>query len=147
MARTEYYDDPNAHKPNSMVVAGIRSTRIALLQRRRDNDLWALPGGRMDSRSPRRVRPKSRETRRLVYPGWVSTDRFSASCLFRIFGGNWRFELRSLPRRCRDFIPTLRLQFETAYWADTTAGSSCLFTTAPTHFTYCAGQRKEGDFA
>ncbi|EGJ77282.1 putative MutT/NUDIX family protein [Streptomyces sp. Tu6071] len=47
MARTEYYDDPNAPKPNSMVVAASAVVtddhgRI-LLQRSRDNDLWALP--------------------------------------------------------------------------------------------------------
>jgi 8-oxo-dGTP pyrophosphatase MutT (NUDIX family) len=52
MARTEYYDDPNAPEPNSMVVAASavvtdEQGRI-LLQRRRDNDLWALPGGGMD---------------------------------------------------------------------------------------------------
>ncbi|MFF0557110.1 NUDIX domain-containing protein [Streptomyces sp. NPDC004266] len=52
MARTECYDDPNAPKPNSMVVAASAVVtddrgRI-LLQRRRDNDLWALPGGGMD---------------------------------------------------------------------------------------------------
>ncbi|GAA1908624.1 NUDIX domain-containing protein [Streptomyces durmitorensis] len=52
MSRTEYYDDPNAPKPNSMVVAASAVVtdehgRI-LLQRRRDNDLWALPGGGMD---------------------------------------------------------------------------------------------------
>ncbi|MEV6326561.1 NUDIX domain-containing protein [Streptomyces sp. NPDC051909] len=52
MARTEYYDDPDAPEPNSMVVAASAVVtddmgRI-LLQRRRDNDLWALPGGGMD---------------------------------------------------------------------------------------------------
>ncbi|TDC66348.1 NUDIX hydrolase [Streptomyces hainanensis] len=52
MARTEYYDDPNAPEPNSMVVAASAVVtddqgRI-LLQRRRDNDLWALPGGGME---------------------------------------------------------------------------------------------------
>ncbi|WP_411083925.1 NUDIX hydrolase [Streptomyces sp. cmx-18-6] len=52
MARTEYYDDPNAPRPNSLVVAASAVVtdergRI-LLQRRRDNDLWALPGGGMD---------------------------------------------------------------------------------------------------
>ncbi|MER5211281.1 NUDIX domain-containing protein [Streptomyces sp. NPDC002838] len=52
MARTEYYDDPDAPEPNSLVVAA--SAVVAddqgriLLQRRRDNDLWALPGGGMD---------------------------------------------------------------------------------------------------
>ncbi|GGY02984.1 NUDIX domain-containing protein [Streptomyces anandii] len=52
MARTEYYDDPDAPKPNSLVVAASavvtdEEGRI-LLQRRRDNDLWALPGGGME---------------------------------------------------------------------------------------------------
>ncbi|MEU0837853.1 NUDIX domain-containing protein [Streptomyces sp. NPDC005962] len=52
MARTEYYDDSNAPEPNSMVVAASavvtdEEGRI-LLQRRRDNDLWALPGGGME---------------------------------------------------------------------------------------------------
>ncbi|WP_330330774.1 NUDIX domain-containing protein [Streptomyces sp. NBC_00536] len=52
MARTEYYDDPHAPEPNSLVVAASAVVtddrgRI-LLQRRRDNDLWALPGGGMD---------------------------------------------------------------------------------------------------
>lgn len=52
MARTEYYDDPTAPEPNSLVVAASAVVtddkgRI-LLQRRKDNDLWALPGGGMD---------------------------------------------------------------------------------------------------
>jgi 8-oxo-dGTP pyrophosphatase MutT (NUDIX family) len=52
VTRTEYYDDPNAPEPNSLVVAASavvtdEQGRI-LLQRRRDNDLWALPGGGMD---------------------------------------------------------------------------------------------------
>ncbi|WP_329464227.1 NUDIX domain-containing protein [Streptomyces sp. NBC_01431] len=52
MARTEYYDDPQAPAPNSMVVAA--SAVVAdgegrlLLQRRRDSGLWALPGGGME---------------------------------------------------------------------------------------------------
>ncbi|MFF8375313.1 NUDIX domain-containing protein [Streptomyces sp. NPDC015661] len=52
MARTEYYDDPHAPQPNSLVVAAsavVTDERgHVLLQRRRDNDLWALPGGAMD---------------------------------------------------------------------------------------------------
>ncbi|WP_326597872.1 NUDIX hydrolase [Streptomyces sp. NBC_01803] len=52
MARTEYYDDPNAPEPNSMVVAAsavvTNDQGHILLQRRRDNDLWALPGGGME---------------------------------------------------------------------------------------------------
>ncbi|MFF0628957.1 NUDIX hydrolase [Streptomyces sp. NPDC004296] len=52
MARTEFYNDPDAPEPNSLVVAASavvtdESGRV-LLQRRQDNDLWALPGGGMD---------------------------------------------------------------------------------------------------
>ncbi|MGW3954114.1 NUDIX domain-containing protein [Streptomyces sp. NPDC004752] len=52
MARTECYDDPTAPEPNSLVVAASavvtdEEGRV-LLQRRRDNDLWALPGGGME---------------------------------------------------------------------------------------------------
>lgn len=52
MTRTEYYDDPDAPLPNTLVV-GVSAVltdgegRI-LLQRRADNELWALPGGGMD---------------------------------------------------------------------------------------------------
>ncbi|KUL46696.1 DNA mismatch repair protein MutT [Streptomyces violaceusniger] len=52
MARTEYYDDPDAPEPNSLVVAASAvvtdDSGCILLQRRRDNDLWALPGGGME---------------------------------------------------------------------------------------------------
>jgi ADP-ribose pyrophosphatase YjhB (NUDIX family) len=49
MGRVDYYDDPNAPAPNSLVVAASaivtdEAGRI-LLHRRADNDLWALPGG------------------------------------------------------------------------------------------------------
>ncbi|MFD0401782.1 NUDIX domain-containing protein [Kitasatospora sp. NPDC059811] len=52
MARTEFYDDPDAPKPNRLVVAASAVVtddegRI-LLQRRTDNGLYALPGGTMD---------------------------------------------------------------------------------------------------
>ncbi|MEI5100496.1 NUDIX domain-containing protein [Streptomyces sp. PmtG] len=53
MNRTEYYDDPNAPEPNSLVVAASAVVTDdqgrVLLQRRRDNGLWALPGGGMDT--------------------------------------------------------------------------------------------------
>lgn len=52
MARTEFYDDPHAPEPNSLVVAASAVVcddqgRI-LLQRRTDSGLWALPGGGME---------------------------------------------------------------------------------------------------
>jgi len=53
MSRIDYYDDPKAPKANSLVPAAsavVTDTegRI-LLQRRRDNELWALPGGGMEA--------------------------------------------------------------------------------------------------
>lgn len=52
MARTDYYDDPAAPTPNSVVPAAVACIadddgRI-LLEHRVDNDLWALPGGTHD---------------------------------------------------------------------------------------------------
>ncbi|MEC3995811.1 NUDIX domain-containing protein [Actinacidiphila sp. DG2A-62] len=52
MARTEYYDDPRSPAPNSLVVAASAVVTDdegrVLLQRRKDNRLWALPGGGME---------------------------------------------------------------------------------------------------
>ena len=52
MARNEHYDDPNAPKPNSLVPAAsavVTNDRgEILMQRRVDNNFWALPGGTMD---------------------------------------------------------------------------------------------------
>lgn len=52
MARTDYYNDPNAPEPNSVVpsasaIVTDENGRI-LLVKRRDNTLWALPGGGHD---------------------------------------------------------------------------------------------------
>jgi ADP-ribose pyrophosphatase YjhB (NUDIX family) len=49
MTRVDYYQDPNAPRANSLVVAGSaivtdNDGRI-VLHRRSDNALWALPGG------------------------------------------------------------------------------------------------------
>ena len=52
MARTEYFHDPDAPKPNSIVVAAtvfvLDNTGQVLLIQRTDNGLWALPGGAQD---------------------------------------------------------------------------------------------------
>ncbi|WP_424214255.1 NUDIX domain-containing protein [Streptomyces sp. BI20] len=52
MGRTEYWDDPAAPEPNSMVVAASAVVADAegrvLMQRRADSGLWALPGGGME---------------------------------------------------------------------------------------------------
>ena len=52
MGRRDYYDDPSAPSANSLVPAASavvvdESGRI-VLQRRRDNEMWALPGGAME---------------------------------------------------------------------------------------------------
>ncbi|EFH80670.1 NUDIX domain-containing protein [Ktedonobacter racemifer] len=52
MARIDYYNDPQAPRPNSLVPAASaiicdQQGRI-LLHRRSDNNLWALPGGAME---------------------------------------------------------------------------------------------------
>lgn len=52
MARTDYYNDPDAPTPNSVVpsasaIVTDEHGRI-LLVKRRDNTLWALPGGGHD---------------------------------------------------------------------------------------------------
>jgi len=52
MARTEHFNDPNAPKANSIVVAVtvfvLDDRGRVLLIKRTDNDLWALPGGAQD---------------------------------------------------------------------------------------------------
>ncbi|MFF2039423.1 NUDIX domain-containing protein [Kitasatospora sp. NPDC058170] len=52
MGRTEYYDDPEAPKPNRLVVAASAvvtdDAGHILLQRRTDSGLYAMPGGTMD---------------------------------------------------------------------------------------------------
>lgn len=52
MARTEYFDAPDAPEPNNLVVAAsaavIDDEGRILLQRRVDNGLWAMPGGAME---------------------------------------------------------------------------------------------------
>jgi 8-oxo-dGTP pyrophosphatase MutT (NUDIX family) len=52
MGRTEYWNDPDAPKPNSLVPAcGVLAVDEAgriLLQRRRDTGQWALPMGKME---------------------------------------------------------------------------------------------------
>ncbi|MDD7920983.1 NUDIX hydrolase [Actinomycetospora callitridis] len=49
MAKTDYYDDPTAPAPNSLVVAVavmvLDDYGQVLLIQRSDNGLWALPGG------------------------------------------------------------------------------------------------------
>jgi ADP-ribose pyrophosphatase YjhB (NUDIX family) len=50
--RVEYFDDPDAPRANSLVVAVtavvVNDQGELLLQKRTDNDLWGLPGGAMN---------------------------------------------------------------------------------------------------
>ena len=52
MSRREYYDDPSAPAANAIVAAAsavvVNDEHKILLQRRKDNDLWSLPGGAME---------------------------------------------------------------------------------------------------
>ncbi|MFD3552687.1 NUDIX hydrolase [Streptomyces goshikiensis] len=52
MARRDYEDDPDAPAANSLVPAAsavvVDEGGRVLLQRRTDNGMWALPGGRME---------------------------------------------------------------------------------------------------
>jgi ADP-ribose pyrophosphatase YjhB (NUDIX family) len=52
MGRRDYYDDPDAPEANSLVPAAsaivVDEGGRILLHRRRDNDMWALPGGKME---------------------------------------------------------------------------------------------------
>ena len=50
--RIDYYDDPDAPKPNSVVPAAVaivaREDGALLMIRRTDNGNWALPGGAIE---------------------------------------------------------------------------------------------------
>lgn len=78
MGRVDYYDDPNAPAANSLVPAASAvvtddAGRI-VLQRRSDNDLWALPGGGMEigeSLAETVVREVYEETGLQVEPRYV----------------------------------------------------------------------------
>jgi len=52
VGRRDYYDDPEAPKANSLVPAAsaivVDDEGRILLHRRRDNAMWALPGGKME---------------------------------------------------------------------------------------------------
>jgi 8-oxo-dGTP pyrophosphatase MutT (NUDIX family) len=52
MARKDYFHDPNAPKPNSLrpaaAVALKNGAGQLLLLRRRDNEMWTLPGGTLE---------------------------------------------------------------------------------------------------
>lgn len=78
MARNDYYDDRDAPPANSLVPAASAvvtdSRGHILLHRRRDNQLWALPGGKMEvgeSISDTAVREVIEESGYEVQPTYV----------------------------------------------------------------------------
>lgn len=78
MARKDYYDDPDAPAPNSIVAAAsaivTNDLGEILVHRRTDNDLWALPGGGMEfgeSIADTVVREVYEETGLRVSPNYV----------------------------------------------------------------------------
>src|SRR5882757_5083626 len=134
MARTEFYNDPDAPEPNSLVVAASavvtdEQGRI-LLQRRRDNDLWALPGGGMemtDSLPGTAVREVKEETgldvritglvgmytdprHVIAYTDGEVRRQFNICFTARVTGGRLAIsdestELRFIPREELDTLP------------------------------------------
>jgi 8-oxo-dGTP pyrophosphatase MutT (NUDIX family) len=77
-SRTEYWDDPQAPVPNSLVpacgVLALDEEGRLLLQRRRDTGQWALPMGKMElgeSPSDCAVRETLEETGVLVRPAGI----------------------------------------------------------------------------
>jgi ADP-ribose pyrophosphatase YjhB (NUDIX family) len=134
MARTEFYDDPNAPQPNSLVVAASAvvtdDQHRILLQRRRDNDLWALPGGGMemaDSLPGTAIREVKEETgldveitglvgtytdprHVIAYTDGEVRRQFNICFTARITGGELAIsdestELRFIPREELDALP------------------------------------------
>lgn len=127
MARIEYYDDPAAPEPNSLVVAAsaviTHEQGHVLLQRRRDNALWALPGGGMemtDSLPGTAVREVKEETgldveitglvgtytdpRHIIaYTDGEVRRQFNVCFTARITGGQFRISDESTELR---FVPT-----------------------------------------
>jgi ADP-ribose pyrophosphatase YjhB (NUDIX family) len=78
VARKDYYDDPDAPAPNSIVAAAsaivTNDKGEILVHRRTDNDLWALPGGGMEfgeSITDTVIREVHEETGLHVRPSYV----------------------------------------------------------------------------
>jgi hypothetical protein len=68
--RIDYYDDPAAPKPNSLVpsvdVVVTNEVGEILLIRRPDNDNWAIPGAAIDLGESLAKRPRERPGKRLA---------------------------------------------------------------------------------
>jgi len=123
MARTEFYNDPDAPEPNSLVVAASAVVtddhgRI-LLQRRADNDLWALPGTAvrevkegtgLDVRITGLVGTYTDPRHVIAYTDGEVRRQFNICFTARITGGELAIsdestELRFIPREELDVLP------------------------------------------
>lgn len=99
MARTDYYDNPDAPTPNAIVAAAsaivAKEDGSILLHRRTDNDLWALPGGVMEfgeSISETVVREVREETGLDVLPKHVTAVYSDPKHVFAYSDGEVRQE-------------------------------------------------------
>lgn len=99
MARKDYYDDPKAPAPNSIVAAAsaivTNSEGEILLHRRTDNDLWALPGGGMElgeSIADTVAREVHEETGIKVKPGYIVAVYSDPKHVFAYSNGEVRQE-------------------------------------------------------
>lgn len=99
MARKDYYDDPDAPAPNSIVAAAsaivTNDKGEILVHRRTDNDLWALPGGGMElgeSITDTIVREVQEETGLRVDPKYVVAVYSDPKHVFAYTNGEVRQE-------------------------------------------------------
>jgi ADP-ribose pyrophosphatase YjhB (NUDIX family) len=145
MGRIDYFNDPEAPEPNSLVpavsaVVEDNEGRV-LLHRRSDNELWSIPGGRIEvgeSAAAAVVREVREETGIEVVPGRVVgiysdprsvvayddgevRQQFSICVACRVTGGatstvsEESLEVRFMPRYeldRADISPSIRLRIE-----------------------------------
>lgn len=118
MARKDYYDDPNAPAPNSIVAAAsaivTNDKGEILVHRRTDNDLWALPGGGMElgeSITDTVVREVYEETGLHVAPRYVIAVYSDPKHVFAYSNGEVRQEF-SVCVSCDIVDGTLKLSNE-----------------------------------
>lgn len=118
MARVDYYDDPNAPAPNSIVAAAsaivTNEHGEILVHRRTDNDLWALPGGGMEfgeSVSETIIREVHEETGLHVKPTHVIAVYSDPKHVFAYTDGEVRQEF-SICIACQVISGNLRISDE-----------------------------------
>jgi 8-oxo-dGTP pyrophosphatase MutT (NUDIX family) len=118
MARKDYYDDPDAPAPNSIVAAAsaivTNDKGEILVHRRTDNDLWALPGGGMEfgeSVADTVVREVFEETGLRVTPKYVVAVYSDPKHVFAYTDGEVRQEF-SVCVACGIVNGTLKLSEE-----------------------------------